>query len=74
MISLKTWLEGLFVTPAVILTWKRSLEKQKIREITKEREKKRHENQKSEVIKRKKNKDKKRKDKENMGGKPVNSF
>ena len=44
--------------------------KTKIKEITKEREKKRQENQKKEVIKRKnKNKDKKRKEKENIEGK-----
>jgi len=60
--SLKTWLKGLFVAQAVILTGKRSLKRQKIKEITKEKEKKRQENQKNEVIKRKgKNKNKKRK-------------
>ena len=58
--SLKTWLKGLFVAQAVILTGKRSLKRQKIKEITKEKEKKRQENQKNEVIKRK-GKDKKRK-------------
>ena len=60
--SLKTWLKGLFVAQAVMLTGKRSLKWQKIKEITKEKEKKRQENQKNEVIKRKgKNKNKKRK-------------
>ena len=58
--SLKTWLKGLFVAQAVILTGKRSLKRQKIKEITKEKEKKRQENQKNEVIKRK-CKDKKKK-------------
>ena len=43
----------------------RSLKTQKIKEITKEKEKKRQENQKNEVIKRK-GKNKKRKVKENM--------
>merc|ERR1712030_209105 len=63
-ISLKTWLKGLFVAQTVILTGKRSLKRQKIKDITKEKEKKRQENQKNEVIKRKgKNKNKKRKEK-----------
>ena len=57
--SLKTWFKGLFVAQAVMLTGKRSLKRQKIKEITKEKEKKRQENQKTEVIKRKgKNKNK----------------
>ena len=51
--SLKTWLKGHFVAQTVILTGKRSLKRQKIKEITKEKEKKRQENQKNEVIKRK---------------------
>ena len=60
--SLKTWLKGLFVAQAFILMGKRRLNRQKIKEITKEKEKKRQENQKNEVIKRKgKNKNKKRK-------------
>ena len=54
-------MKALFVAQAVILTGKRSLKRQKIKEI-KEKLKKRQENQKKEVIKRKgKNKDKKRK-------------
>ena len=53
----------IFVEQAVILTGKRRLKREKIQEITKEKEKKREENQKNEVIKRKgKNKDKKRKE------------
>ena len=51
-ISLKTWLKGLFVAQAVILKGKRSLKRHKIKEITREKEKKRPENQKKEVIKR----------------------
>ena len=63
-ISLKTLLKGLFVAQAFILTGKRSLKRQKIKEITKEKEKKRQESQKNEVLKRKgKNKNKKRKEK-----------
>jgi len=53
-------LKGLSLATAVILTGKRSLERQKIKEITKEGEKKRQDNQKNDVIKRKKNKDRKR--------------
>ena len=63
--SLKTWLKGLFVAQAVILTGQRSLKRQKIKQITKEKDQKRRENQKNEVIKRK-GKDKKRKEKENI--------
>ena len=55
-ISLKTSLK------VIILTGKRILRRQKIKEITKEKENKRHQNQKNEVFKRKvKNKDNKRK-------------
>ena len=58
---LKTY-SYIFVAQAVILTVKRSLKRRKIKQITKEKEKKRQENQKNEVIKRKgKNKDNKRK-------------
>ena len=38
---------------AVILTGKRSLKRQNMKEITKEKEKKRQENQKNEIIRRK---------------------
>ena len=50
----------IFVAQAVILTEKRSLKRQMIKEVTKEKGRKRQENQKNEVIKRK-GKDKKRK-------------
>ena len=43
----------MLVVQAVILTVKRSLKRRKIKEVTKEKEKKRQENQKNEVIKRK---------------------
>ena len=57
----------IFVAQALILTGKRSLKRQMIKEVTKEKGKKRQENQKNEVIKRKgKNKNKKNKEKENM--------
>ena len=69
-ISLKTLLKVLFVAQAFILRGKRSLKRQKIKEITKEKEKKRQENQKNGVYKGKE-KIKIRKEKENMIGKPV---
>ena len=61
-ISLKTSLKVLFLAQAIILTGRRILKRQKIKEITKEKEKKRQQNQKNEVLKRKvKNKYNKRK-------------
>ena len=57
-ISLLTWLKGIFVAKAVILTEKRSQKREKI-EIRKEKEKKRQENQKNEIrMKGKKTKEK----------------
>ena len=56
---LKTY-SYIFVAQAVILTVKRSLKRRTIKHITKQKEKKRQENQKNEVIKRK-CKDKKKK-------------
>ena len=56
---LKTY-SYIFVAHAVILTVKRSLKRRTIKQITKQKEKKRQENQKNEVIKRK-CKDKKKK-------------
>ena len=52
----------IFAAQAVILMGKRSLKRQMIKEVTREKEKKRQENQKNEVIKRK-GKDKKKKKK-----------
>ena len=47
-----------------------AIKRQKINEITKEKEKKKQENQKNGILKRnEKNKDNKRKEKENMTGK-----
>ena len=60
----------IFVAKAVILTGKRSLKRQNMKEITKEKEKKRQENQKNEVIK---GKVKIRTERENMAGKAISS-
>ena len=69
-ISLQTWLKGLFVAPAVILTKKRGLERHKIKEITKERKEKTRESEKRSYKKeRKKWQEEKEKEKENMEGK-----
>ena len=48
---LKTWLKEIFIAQALILTGKRSLKRQKIKEITKETEKERQENQKTKLVK-----------------------
>ena len=55
---------------AVILTGEKSLKRQNTKEITKEKEKKRQENQKNEVIK---GKVKIRTERENMAGKAISS-
>ena len=64
---LKNLIKRTFCSTSFIFTGKRSLKRHNIKEIKKEREKKRQENQKNEVIKRKEKNDKKKRKEKKKG-------